>query len=115
VSQCHTNAKIPIRKHDGDAGFDLTIVETVKIPPMQSTTVSTGLKFRIPPGYYGQIFPRSSMAKTGLTIDGGVIDQSYTGECFIILVNRKPTGSLKLDKGSRVCQIIFLPILTTPL
>jgi dUTP pyrophosphatase len=115
VKKVHPEVKIPDKKHKGDAGYDLTIVEDIEISAMQSVTTTTGLSFQIPQGYYGQICPRSSMAKAGLTIDGGVIDQSYTGECFVILVNRNPAGSMKLKKGSRVCQILFLPIPTTDL
>lgn len=115
VKKAHPDAEIPVKKHEGDAGYDLTTMEDIDLLPMQSVTVSTGLKFQIPKGYYGQICPRSSMAKAGLTIDGGVIDQSYTGECFVILVNRNHEGIMRFKKGSRVCQILFLPAPTTTL
>jgi dUTP pyrophosphatase len=114
VMKHHPQAKIPMKAHEEDAGHDLALVEQVKLPPFESTTVSIGLAFQIPKGYYGQIQPRSSMARGGLTTDAGVIDSSYTGECFIVLVNRT-NKIMTLDQGSKICQILFLPVNTLPL
>ena len=115
VMKHHPDAKIPIKSHEGDAGWDLAITEEVNIPPSETAIVATGLAFKIPKGYYGQLKTRSSMAAAGLSVDGGVIDQKYTGQVFAILVNRNPSKSMKLYKGSRVCQVIFLPYYTQPL
>ena len=50
--------------------------------------IGTGVQFKIPDGYYGQIYPRSSMAKVGLRTEGGVIDASYRGEVQLMLSNK---------------------------
>jgi dUTPase len=39
--------------------------------------IDTSLAMAIPAGYYGQLQLRSSIAKQGLTIKGGVIDADY--------------------------------------
>src|SRR5437899_10595162 len=63
VIKHHPQAKIPVKTYEEDAGHDLALVEQVKLPPFKSTTVSTGLAFQILKGYYGQIQPRSSIAR----------------------------------------------------
>ena len=70
-------AKPPRRKYPIDAGFDLAIKEEIIIQPWEMIKIGTGVQFKIPNGYYGQIYPRSSMAKVGLRTEGGVIDTSY--------------------------------------
>jgi len=106
---------IPIQHHEGDAGFDLVTTETVTLEPGECRVVSTGLRLVIPRGIYGQIMPRSGMAKMGLTVDGGVIDSSYNGVVHAILVNRNHNRTLTIHRYDRVVQILFLPVINTPL
>ena len=50
--------------------------------------VRIGISIEILEGHYGQIKPRSGLAlKEGVITDAGVIDQDYTGEVGVILVN----------------------------
>jgi dUTPase len=61
-SRMSTEVKPPRRNHPNDAGIDLVLSEDVKISPWETYMTGTGLKFSIPEGYYGQIYPRSSLA-----------------------------------------------------
>ena len=45
-----------------DAGMDLFAAEEVVVPERQWRTVRTGLAIEIPPGYDGQVRPRSGLA-----------------------------------------------------
>src|SRR4051812_29417071 len=67
----------------------------------------------IPQGYYGQLHPRSSLAKKGLSVEGGVIDLDYRGPIKIILRNQgdKPYSFKCGDLP--ITQIILVKI-TTP-
>ena len=49
------------------------------------------------------------MAKAGLTIDAGVIDQDYWGEIHSIMYNRNRLQSIEVEKGDRIAQVIILP------
>ena len=81
------DAKIPTKATEGSAGYDLTITEDIEILSGEITMMDINIIVRIPEGYYGQIKPRSSLAKVGLTIDGGVVDSNYRETIQIILVN----------------------------
>ena len=80
--------KIPQKKHNSDAGYDLQSTETVKIPPGGIMLIKTGLSCEIPTGYFGLLKARSSLAIAGISVEGGVIDSGYEGEILAILVNR---------------------------
>ena len=106
------SAIIPQRKTKDAAGFDLSTVKNIELTPGESRVVGTGIAIKIPEGHYGQIKPRSSMAISGITIDGGVIDADYTGEIKLIIVNRHKTITAKIFGGDRVAQLVILPIWT---
>ena len=81
------DAKIPTKATEGSAEYDLIITEDIEILLGEITTMDISIIIKIPKGYYRQIKPRSSLAKVGLTIDGGVIDSNYRRTIQIILVN----------------------------
>jgi dUTPase len=64
----------------------------------------------IPPGYFGQIIIRSSLAVAGLSIQGGVIDSGYEDEIKIILVNLNRDKPIRIHAYDRIAQIIIKPI-----
>jgi len=123
------NAQIPYRKHNVDAGFDLTatrIEETDKY-----IEYGTDLAFEIPEGYVGLLFPRSSLTKMDLMLKNsvGVIDASYRGEVRFRFwktipeyknievwndnVKMNVTTSIEAEKykiGERCGQIVFLEL-----
>ena len=75
------NAIIPTKAHATDAGFDL-VATSKKTDGYGNTVYGTGIAVEIPEGYVGLVFPRSSNAKTLLTLSNsvGVIDSGYRGE-----------------------------------
>lgn len=106
IQYLHPEAKPPT-KNPGDAGYDLTSVEEVTIPPMERRLVKTGLALAIPSGYYGHISDRSGLAlKHGLHCLGKIVDSTYRGELGVILLNtdEKPYS---VQIGDRIAQIIF--------
>jgi dUTP pyrophosphatase len=115
VKRINKDAPIPTLAKVGDVGFDLTTNEGFTLKAGESVLVPTGLAFKIPQGYYGQIKPRSGWALKGLTVDGGVIDRGFTGEVKVILYNRNKSDELHIKAGDRIAQILFLQVLTTPL
>ena len=72
----------------------------------------TGLRLQIPPGYEGQVRPRSGLAlKRGLTVLNapGTIDADYRGEVGVILVNLSAEPQ-RIEPGERVAQLVVAPV-----
>ena len=106
---------IPRKKHESDAGYDLQSTETTKIPPGGMMLMKTGLSVNIPHGYFGLVKARSSLAITGISVEGGVIDSGYEGEIIAILTNRNPDRPVIIQAYDRIVQLIPIAILTGPM
>lgn len=75
---------------NGDADFDIFAhieADYLSISPGETKVVPTGLRFIIPVGYNLKFEERSGLASKGISIRGGVIDESYRGECKICVHN----------------------------
>ena len=55
------------------AGFVLYSVEDVLVSPNFIKTIRTDIGFKIPRGYFGKIYSRSSFALRFIEVGGGVI------------------------------------------
>ncbi|MBT4935148.1 hypothetical protein HON15_00065 [Candidatus Woesearchaeota archaeon] len=74
------------------AGLDLyNSGENISVMPSSSDSkgvmISTGLHVFTPKGYVSLIKERGSITKTPLKYRAGVVDEGYTGEIFVNLVN----------------------------
>lgn len=99
------------------AGLDLLAAvpaaSPVKIAPGERAMIPTGIAVALPPGYEGQIRPRSGIAiRHGVTVlnSPGTIDSDYRGEIQVILVNLG-SESFEIRRGTRIAQMIVAPIL----
>lgn len=102
------SAEVPTRGTKGSAGWDLYSIEDVLIPPQMSDVVPTGIAIQIPPGKFGLLTHRSSLAFTfDATASLGVIDSDYRGEVKIKLFNHGTEG-LYIKAGDRVAQLLIL-------
>lgn len=93
----------------GDAGIDLYSMEDVEIAPQGMVMVGSGVALEIPPGFYGQLVPRSGMAtKRGITLINtpGTIDESYRGEVMMALYNMS-TEMQCVNRMERCAQVII--------
>ena len=96
------------------AGMDLRahLPGGIDLAPGQRVLVPTGLRLQIPPGYEGQVRPRSGLAlKRGLTVLNapGTIDADYRGEVGVILVNLSAEPQ-RIEPGERVAQLVIAPV-----
>ena len=98
----------PVYTTKGSAGFDLQTTEKVRVYPGELVKVDLGIKVQVPEGYYLQVVPRSSLAKSGLIMANsfGVIDSDYTGTVFAPLRNITKDKVI-LEKGQRIVQGIL--------
>lgn len=106
-------AVIPKRGTQGSAGFDLTSVVYVNIPPSTQAIVRTGLVVEFPAEYAGMVCPRSGLAaEHNVTVANapGIIDSDYRGELMVILANHNPSLSFSVVPGDRIAQMLFVKI-----
>ncbi len=111
VRRLHPDARPPQRAHPGDAGLDLSALETTTIAPGERTAVGTGLAVAIPAGWAGLVLPRSGLARRhGVTVANapGLIDSGYRGEIIVVLVNHGDE-TLTLTAGDRIAQLVVVP------
>ncbi len=109
----HPDAVLPTRAHgEGDSGWDLYSVEDVWLHPGKSLLISTGYNIALPPMWEGQVRPRSGLAlKHGITVANsvGTVDSCYRGNLGVILINHS-NMPFHITKGTRIAQIVFMPI-----
>jgi dUTP pyrophosphatase len=105
---------LPSPGSPGSAGFDLRAalakeVEEVVIRPGERLLVPTGLVLEIPPGWEGQVRPRSGLALRhgiGIVNAPGTIDSDYRGEVAVILINLGE-APFSLKRGDRIAQLVI--------
>jgi|688.fasta_scaffold220273_2 dUTP pyrophosphatase len=102
------SAKMPTRAHSTDLGYDLYALETMYIPFGKPVKIRTGIAVEFPKGYGAFIKDRSSMASKGLATIGGVIDETYTGEISVIMLNLNFSFFKKkiIHKGDKIAQLV---------
>lgn len=110
VERTNPSAKLPLKAHVGDAGYDLYATEYYSIPPYGQDKVSTGIKMAIPEGYAGLVWDKSGLASQGITTMGGVIDASYRGEIMVVVKNLSE-DMFNIIPGQKIAQILIQPIL----
>ncbi|MGZ6176123.1 MAG: dUTP diphosphatase [Candidatus Binataceae bacterium] len=96
------------------AGMDLIadIEASLEIVPMGRAAVPTGIAMEIPPGFEGQVRPRSGRAlEDGLTLinSPGTVDADYRGEIKVLLVNLG-SAPIAVRRGDRVAQLVIAPV-----
>ena len=103
---------MPTRAHQWDAGMDLRSTDNHSIPPGGMKTVDTGVSIKIPLGYVGLVFSRSSMGKHSVTLANavGVIDESYRGNIKVMIKNHSTDIYFDIIKGDRIAQLVIVPI-----
>jgi dUTP pyrophosphatase len=102
---------LPAAASPGSAGCDLRAAVTADlvIRPGERSLVPTGLILEIPPGWEGQVRPRSGLALRhgiGLLNAPGTIDSDYRGEVGVILINLGE-APYTVRRGDRIAQLVF--------
>ena len=98
------------------AGLDLLAAVPVDAPielaPGARALVPTGIAIALPPGFEGQVRPRSGLAaRHGITVLNapGTVDSDYRGELQVILVNFGAEPFV-ISRGMRIAQLIAAPV-----
>lgn len=103
------DAKLPIKAHKSDAGFDLFSRDDAIIKAQSSELFDTGVHIDIPEGYVGFLKSKSGLNCKHSLVGEGVIDSGYTGPIIVKLYNHGNVD-YEVKKGDKISQIVFLPI-----
>lgn len=106
-------AKLPYRAHANDAGADLfawfpeALQQECVLYPGEQKLIDTGIAVKIPQGFAGFVYNRSSQGKQGIAIPHsvGIIDSDYRGTIKVILKNLSD-NPYKICAGDRIAQIV---------
>lgn len=109
---------LPVRATAGSAGYDFFSTCEFELKPGETTTIPTGIRCSIAPGWALFMLPKSGLGfKFRLQLDNtiGLVDQDYyfsenEGHIMIKVTNDSKTDKVvKINKGDKLCQGVFLP------
>lgn len=114
VKKLRSEAVLPAYMTEHAAGMDLhaALEEPRILAPGERGLIPTGLALAIPPGYEGQVRPRSGLAlRQGIALVNapGTIDADYRGEVGVIVINHGQQN-VTIAPGDRVAQLVIAPV-----
>jgi dUTP diphosphatase len=118
ITRLPHGADLPLPQYQSAqaAGLDLFAAVPADAPiviaPGARALIPTGVAVALPPGYEGQVRPRSGLAvRHGVTVlnTPGTVDADYRGELQIALVNLG-TEPFIVQRGMRIAQMIVAPV-----
>jgi len=101
----------PTRAYANDAGADVYMPYNWNFFPGVTEKVPLGFGLRIPHGYVGFVFPRSSLSARGLTCELPPIDPDYTDQIHAVVTNNS-RDAVYVNAGDRIGQLVVLPCAT---
>ena len=113
IKKLYSDAKLPEKAYDNDAGFDLfylTKAISANLEPNERRLISTGIACKLPKGYCGILKDRSGNAtKKGLHVLAGIIDEAYTGQIKVCIVNLSDK-KVTINAGDKIAQMLIVPV-----
>ncbi|KAG9289710.1 hypothetical protein G9A89_014445 [Geosiphon pyriformis] len=102
---------MPECAHNTDAGFDLRYPgnDAIKLEPHSRTCIDLKVALEIPATTMVQLAFRSSLAKRGINIRGGIIDMGYVGNIIAMLQNDSEKAYI-IEPNKKIAQAIFLSL-----
>jgi dUTP pyrophosphatase len=88
------------------------IESAIELKSGERMRMPTGIQIEIPPGFQGQVVPRSGLAdRAGISLTNcvGTIDSDYRGEVQVLMINHG-AHSYTFEPGERVAQLVIVPI-----
>jgi dUTP pyrophosphatase len=114
VKRLRASAVLPRYMSEAAAGLDLVAdpPAPIRLAPGARASVPTGVAVAIPPGFEGQVRPRSGLAlREGLTLvnSPGTIDADFRGELQVLVINlgQEP---VTIETGLRLAQLVIAPV-----
>jgi len=119
IKKLRSDAIVPRYMTEHAAGLDLSaaIDEPVVLAPGARAAISTGLAFELPPGYEGQLRPRSGLAREhGVTLvnSPGTLDADYRAALIVLVINHG-SAPVSIAPGQRIAQLVIAPVVQAEL
>ena len=108
-------ARLPVRAHEDDAGYDLHALHYARLEPGARAKVRTGIAIELPSGHAGLVLPRSGLAaRHGIALVNapGLIDAGYRGELQVLLLNTDRDAAFEIEAGDRIAQLVVIAVAT---
>ena len=114
IRRLRDQALLPRYMTELAAGMDLFAAPEgpLRLAPGERVLIPTGIAVAIPPGYEGQVRPRSGLAlKKGLALvnSPGTIDADYRGDLGVIVINHGQ-DEIVIAPGERIAQLVIAPV-----
>ena len=111
IKRLRPGAVVPAYQTTQAAGMDLSadLDAPVTIEPGAIVLVPCGFAMALPPGFEGQVRPRSGLAtKFGISMPNapGTIDADYRGEVKVPLINLGRSAFV-VEPGMRIAQMVI--------
>jgi dUTP diphosphatase len=115
ITRLPHGADLPLPDYQSDlaAGLDLLAAVPADAPialaPGERALVATGIAIALPPGYEGQVRPRSGLAaRHGVTVLNapGTVDADYRGEIKVAMINHGDEP-FTVTRGMRIAQLVI--------
>lgn len=119
IKKLRPDAVVPAYQTEHAAGLDLcaAIDAPIELAPRMRASIPTGLALEIPPGFEGQVRPRSGLARdhgVTLTNSPGTIDADYRGPVAVLLINHGQE-TVVIENGHRIAQLVIAPVVRAEL
>ena len=108
-------ARLPVRAHDDDAGYDLCALHAATLAPGERAAIATGIAIELPAGHAGLVLPRSGLAaRHGISVVNapGLIDAGYRGELKVLLLNTDRAAAFEISPADRIAQLVIVSVAT---
>jgi dUTP pyrophosphatase len=109
VKRIHSEAKLPVYGHPGDAGLDLFSVVDRELRPGEVFAVPTGIQVAVPAGHVGLVWDKSGISLQGVHRLAGVVDSGYRGEVQVVMTNLGAVP-FAVRKGMKIAQMLVQPV-----
>lgn len=107
--QLDTNAFLPERAHEEDAGLDLRSVSDGIVKAHSGAVFDTGVHIQLPYGTAGLLVSKSGLNTNHDITSTGLIDEGYTGSIRIKLYNHGDTDYV-VHRGDKISQMVILSV-----
>lgn len=115
IKRIDKSLPLPKYESEGAVACDLYCREDMTIPAKSVARIPTNVIIEIPKGYMLYLKDRSSTVKNkGLLATAGIFDLDYHGpeDEIKFQVLNYTDKDVKVDKGERLCQVLFVKINT---
>ena len=109
----YPDSQSPTYVHATDSGMDLYAYHSCLIPPNEWRLIGTGIAIALDQNTEAQIRPRSGLSLNygiGVLNSPGTIDEGYSGEVKVILINNS-SEYFQVSKGMKIAQMVISPVI----